>query len=375
MAGFGWAGAAAGASDELQEMLATRRAAFLQQEQLRMQQEAAQRQASQFDRQMRDRTEDRGLQQMQQEANNFDRTQQRERQAKLDATAASDRANLQGKKTMMGDFLTRRQPGVPLSDTERGSLEAMAVTDDIDLPASLTAKPTKRVVTTLGPRGGPVSKLVSEEEHEQGVPEYRAPTSTASDDALVKVDTMENGKRVTKWLPKSQVAGQTFESPSGGPTLASGQQRRILNFYNRMNDALGTVEGIEPATAKQGLAGKLQGQYAHNMLQTAEQQSYRQAQRAFTEARLRKESGAAIPPHEYENDAKTYFAQPGDDPATIAQKKQKRQALLESTAFEAGPAYEEFYSEPFKRTPQVDTNVVGQEFDWVNGQLVPRGAR
>jgi hypothetical protein len=98
--------------------------------------------------------------------------------------------------------------------------------------------------------------------------------------------------------------------------------------------------------AEQGTAGQLQLKHGHNMLQTAEQQQYRQAQRAFTEARLRKESGAAINDKEYDKDATTYFAQPGDAPAVIAQKQKARQELLDGMAFAAGKAYDEFYGEP-----------------------------
>jgi hypothetical protein len=81
-------------------------------------------------------------------------------------------------------------------------------------------------------------------------------------------------------------------------------------------------------------------------------QQYRQAQRAFTEARLRKESGAAIPNTEFENDAKTYFAQPGDTPATITQKESARAKLLEGLGYSAGKAYEEFYGQPLQKIGQ-----------------------
>jgi hypothetical protein len=362
---MGLAGAGYGAAQSLEEILTRAFAQKQQEAQLALQQQEARRQSEQFNQRMSADAEDRVLRKQQMDADNNYRQVQLQRVQKQDATAASDRANAQGTRTMMGDFLTRRQPGKPLEDTERATLHAMAVTDKVDLPDDLMARPESETFTlTPGAKRFDATGRVL----------ASAPSAApASSDDLVKVDTMENGKRVTKWLPKSQVAGQTFESPSGGPTLASGQQRRILNFYNRMRDSLETVEGAEPAIAKQPFLAKVQGQVAPNMLQTPLQQSYRQAQRAFTEARLRKESGAAIPPHEYENDARTYFAQPGDDPATIAQKKAKRQALLESTAFEAGPAFEEFYGEPFRKSPVVDTNATAVDFEWRDGKLVPVG--
>ena len=53
-----------------------------------------------------------------------------------------------------------------------------------------------------------------------------------------------------------------------------------------------------------------------------EQQQIEQAQRNFINAVLRRESGAVISPEEFDNARKQYFPQPGDEPASIAQKCQ-----------------------------------------------------
>lgn len=172
-----WAGAAAGANDALQDMLVQRRAAYLQHEQLKLQQAAQAQQAAQLAALERERAEDRTHRDRVFQSDEAERTRIAGRQAQQDAVATSARNNAQGTKTMIGDFLTRRQPGQPLSDTERGSLEAMSVTDDVNLPASLMAKPQRKVITTLGKRGEPVQRAVTEEELIEGVPEYRAPQS------------------------------------------------------------------------------------------------------------------------------------------------------------------------------------------------------
>jgi hypothetical protein len=108
---------------------------------------------------------------------------------------------------------------------------------------------------------------------------------------------------------------------------------------------IGGGESLENKIAKSGLVQQYRGQYAPNIVQSSEQQSYRQAQRAFTEARLRKESGAAIPQAEFDNDARTYFAQPGDSQQVIEQKQKARQTVLDGLKFSSGKAYEEFYGE------------------------------
>ena len=53
-----------------------------------------------------------------------------------------------------------------------------------------------------------------------------------------------------------------------------------------------------------------------------EQQQIEQAQRNFINAVLRRESGAVISPEEFDNARKRVLPQPGDEPASIAQKCQ-----------------------------------------------------
>lgn len=151
------------------------------------------------------------------------------------------------------------------------------------------------------------------------------------------------------WVRESEAVGKPAAQ---APRAVTGQERQALAFYNRAAEAVATItapvaggESLENTIAKSGTAQQLRGQYAPNIMQSPEQQSYRQAQRAFTEARLRKESGAAIPMTEYENDARTYFAQPGDSLKVIEQKRKARQTVLDGLKFSSGKAYDEFYGE------------------------------
>jgi hypothetical protein len=65
---------------------------------------------------------------------------------------------------------------------------------------------------------------------------------------------------------------------------------------------------------------------------------YNQALNMFTEARLRKDSGAAVPPSEYAKDREVYGIQPGDSPGVIAQKVKSRADTARALAIEAGDA-------------------------------------
>lgn len=153
------------------------------------------------------------------------------------------------------------------------------------------------------------------------------------------------------------------KTPQGKVT---GSQNDNLGFYNRGKDALENINKVEQAIADQGLAGDIQLQALPSWAQSKDQQLYRQAQRQFTEARLRKESGAAIPNAEYSTDSETYFAQPNDTAETLAQKKAAREAVLDSLAVSAGPAYTDYYGQEYTRaskTSKTLRGVDGSSFD------------
>jgi hypothetical protein len=149
-------------------------------------------------------------------------------------------------------------------------------------------------------------------------------------------------------------------SKKRGPT---GLERSAMAFYLRGKESLDTIsatdsdgKSIEQKAAESGVLSQGQMRFAPNWMQSGDQQRYVSAQRAFTEARLRKESGAAINKGEYETDSKTYFVQPGDRAKTIKQKQRLRAQVLDGLKFQAGPAYNEYY------TPQDDG---GGDVRWV----------
>jgi hypothetical protein len=200
-------------------------------------------------------------------------------------------------------------------------------------------------VVVPGPNGKPVRKWVPKETlASTGVEEYQEPKTFAPKDERIVQVMGPNGSPV--WVRESEAVGKPAAQ---APRAVTGAERQALAFFNRANDAIQTITPLEAEVAKMGLAGQTKLQYAPNWMQSDVGQQYRQSQRAFTEARLRKESGAAIPVDEYENDAKTYFAQPGDSQKTIQQKAAARAKVLEGLGYSAGRAYDEFYGEPFKK--------------------------
>ena len=176
--------------------------------------------------------------------------------------------------------------------------------------------------------------------------EANAARNVTANDRLVQI-MGPNGTPI--WVREADAVGKPAAQAARAVT---GQERQALAFYNRAQKATEDIAApdksgtsLEDRVSKSGVATQIGLQYAPNMLQTQDMQAYRQAQRAFTEARLRKESGAAIPTGEYENDAKTYFAQPGDDAATIEQKRKARAVVLDGLKFGSGKAYDEYYGQ------------------------------
>lgn len=77
------------------------------------------------------------------------------------------------------------------------------------------------------------------------------------------------------------------------------------------------------------------GNFLPNQLQSPERQQFEQAKRNFINAVLRRESGASILPSEYASAEQQYFAQPGDDAATLKQKTENRNTVINNFYREA----------------------------------------
>jgi hypothetical protein len=76
-----------------------------------------------------------------------------------------------------------------------------------------------------------------------------------------------------------------------------------------------------------------------NAFVSSDIQQWRQAERNFLNAVLRRESGAVISPSEFAEGAKQYFPRPGDDAEVLRNKSANRQRQIQGLESEAGPAY------------------------------------
>jgi hypothetical protein len=142
-------------------------------------------------------------------------------------------------------------------------------------------------------------------------------------------------------------AKEQIKAKYGGAKPSIGTQKSALAFFNRMLEAERNARDVENQIGNYDtlLGGDLPfvPEWAENVARTDVGQRYLQAQRAFTEARLRKESGAAIAQNEYENDRRINFRGTGDEADTLKQKRGSRLQTLRGLGFAAGPALQEFY--------------------------------
>ncbi len=224
-----------------------------------------------------------------------------------------------------------------LAKTGAETAKLTAETEQIGKPK----EPTTLDAAILAARNNPVElnrllKLAKQEADAKRGPE--SPRDVGPLETIIG----PNGKPIR--VPREQAIGK--ETVAGQEKPSSGVQKRVLNFFNRARQADEELEGFESKIQEQGTAGQAWMKYAPNVIQTQLGQSYTAAQRAFTEARLRKDSGAAIPPQEFENDRQTFFAQPGDTKETLEQKRRARAGILASLAFESGQALGEDLGDP-----------------------------
>ena len=153
-------------------------------------------------------------------------------------------------------------------------------------------------------------------------------------------------------LGNPQPASQPNNPFSAGGKFNEGQGK-AAGFTDRMLQSEGILSGLNgeggvqnegtgyivPQIARvPGIGNAIVGKVSPDY------QKYAQAKRDFVNAQLRRESGAAISPSEFESAEKQYFPTPGDSQEVIAQKAANRRAAVEAMGREGGPSYKPKYS-------------------------------
>jgi hypothetical protein len=134
---------------------------------------------------------------------------------------------------------------------------------------------------------------------------------------LVQQDKQGNIKPVVGYGPKQ-----------GASKPLTDTQAKALQFGSRMQATEDIFNELSKGGTEVSTPGSRSGfgiGSAVNALQPASQQRLDQAKRDFINAALRRESGAAISPSEFDSAEKQYFPQVGDSAEVKAQKKANRE--------------------------------------------------
>lgn len=153
--------------------------------------------------------------------------------------------------------------------------------------------------------------------------------------AKLDFDRAESDKKLA--LEREKIKADQNKTTNKEPTqtqfMAAGYARRLEQAEQKL------LEVDKNPGKVTGVRGYIQDM-APNFAKNSNQQEFEQAKRNFVNAVLRKESGAAISPTEFESAEKQYFPKPGDSANVIAQKSANRKQKLAELKGEAGPAYE-----------------------------------
>lgn len=149
-------------------------------------------------------------------------------------------------------------------------------------------------------------------------------------------------------------------------TKATKDQSDAQTFLRMMDEAEGNL-GKLPQMAGAGRMDRALDAVpfgiGHGMT-SPEYQQAEQAQRQFIQAWLRRTSGAAISPAEFEAEGRKFFPQPGDTPAVIEQKAAARKAAREGLLSGTTSAFQRGYSstptptaEPKSQSPSAPASI------------------
>ena len=175
--------------------------------------------------------------------------------------------------------------------------------------------------------------------------------------------TKEESLRATT-TPDSGLQARAIAGTEKSKDPFTESQKRDAGFAIRMERAIREIEeledsGFDPVNFKDSVLVEYAPfipDLAENFLKSPQYQLYQRAMNDFTTAQLRKETGAVINESEVVFINRSYVPQPGDDPDTIAAKREARQLALAAMVGNAGKAYDKTKKEVEARLDDASTD-------------------
>ena len=133
--------------------------------------------------------------------------------------------------------------------------------------------------------------------------------------------------------------------PTEGERRAAAMYKVGKKGFDTLESVLGKGKGVPGWTPQQlSKAGFGVG----NVMTDSEFRQMRQAARLLSDAWLRYTSGAAVPESEVVRFAEGFIPQAGDDPVTLAQKREARQTMIDALKVAAGRGLAEYPEDPYR---------------------------
>ena len=182
------------------------------------------------------------------------------------------------------------------------------------------------------------SAAKTRQEREQGASSGQTQIVTDSNGNVTLVNKVTGLAR-----PATYADGKTVGAKVGAGAAGTEGERNASGYADRMTAAerlIQTVGTASPKAQKPGFVEQATGGVGMiaNTARSEERQQYRQAQEDWVRAKLRKESGAAIPNDEMEREITVYFPQISDGPKVIKQKVDARKVAEGAMRQAAGRA-------------------------------------
>ena len=145
---------------------------------------------------------------------------------------------------------------------------------------------------------------------------------------------------------EKQIRVQPIEGTEKVKDPFTGEQKKQAGFAVRMENAVKQLEDLEnsgfnPVNVRDMIISNLPiiPDAIERVFNSPKFKQYERAKIDFSTAQLRQETGAVINESEIDWIDRTYFPQFGDDPETLANKRQARRDALAAMRGQAGEAY------------------------------------
>ena len=180
-----------------------------------------------------------------------------------------------------------------------------------------------------------------------------------TDDANLKQEF--DPRRIEQKLKLAKAGATTINMPSESERTAGFLTNRVVNSLNQLQ----RVVGANPTAASPNFGAEavkfLTGSdYLKNLANPDTRQQVEAAQLEILDAALTLGTGAAYTKEQLENYRKSYFPELGNKPATIKDKQERLQSLLNSAMIKAGRAAPTM---PSGVAPAFDMNAIEQELN------------